>query len=387
MRGALGEHADAAVAALKLPREKLRDVLLAMTTPEGKRAHVALETLVERFGPEAKEAVFALTKARLVASETPGFTFVHDSILRDWPLVRGWIEEARDDRLLVAHVERDAARWSESKDPAELWRKGRLAAALDLWKRGVPLGDEARRFLAASAREERKAWFVFWSLVSTVVLLVVGGSIYYAKLSADHAAQARRDAAALAAALAEVKTLKRQTEEQAMEAATTAALLADLQKKMAEEHKAYGASVQAAIKKVASATSLDGAQKATEELKAPAPPHNPVVPVPTDLAGLAPSGPGPSSAGTFDQSAIERVVSSRKNGVKRTCLDRSASAGGSTKVTATLTIAPSGQVQDVTTAGNDPVIAKCIEQQLRTWTFPAPGEPKQVQIPFVFVRQ
>jgi hypothetical protein len=41
----------------------------------------------------------------------------------------------------------------------------------------------------------------------------------------------------------------------------------------------------------------------------------------------------------------------------------------------------------VSTTGNDPVIAKCIEQQLRTWSFPAPGEVKQVQIPFVFVRQ
>jgi hypothetical protein len=39
------------------------------------------------------------------------------------------------------------------------------------------------------------------------------------------------------------------------------------------------------------------------------------------------------------------------------------------------------------TAGNDAAVAKCIEQQLRTWSFPAPGEVKQVQIPFVFVRQ
>src|SRR5690606_10079974 len=101
------------------------------------------------------------------------------------------------------------------------------------------------------------------------------------------------------------------------------------------------------------------------------------------------SGPSPSAGGgTFDSSAIERVVNARKAGVKRTCLERRGGGGaGSTKVTATLTIAPNGSVQNVTSTGNDPAVGKCIEQQLRTWSFPAPGETRTVQIPFVFVRQ
>jgi hypothetical protein len=41
----------------------------------------------------------------------------------------------------------------------------------------------------------------------------------------------------------------------------------------------------------------------------------------------------------------------------------------------------------VSSTGDEPVVAKCIETQLRGWSFPAPGEVKQVQIPFVFVRQ
>ncbi len=164
--------------------------------------------------------------------------------------------------------------------------------------------------------------------------------------------------------------------------------------KMAEERKTYGKNVQAALKKVETATTLDGAQKATQELKGQAgPDHNQVVPIATDLLGgpsspkLDTSGPSPSTAGTFDQGAIERVVATRKAGVKRTCLDRSSGTAASSKVTATVTIAPNGSVQNVATAGDDPVMAKCIEQQLRTWSFPAPGETKQVQIPFVFVRQ
>ena len=106
-----------------------------------------------------------------------------------------------------------------------------------------------------------------------------------------------------------------------------------------------------------------------DDLKAQAgPTQNQVVPLPMKLDT---SGPGPSTgAGTFDQGAIERVVATRKAGVKRICLDRNRSSAASTKVTATLTIAPSGTVQNVSTTGDDPVVGKCIEQQLRSWSFP-----------------
>lgn len=378
----LERHAEATVAKLTAPRETLRDVLLMMTTPEGTRAHVEMDVLVERFGPTAKDIVFAMTKARLVIADTEGFTFVHDSILRDWGLLHRWIEDARGDRLLVAQVERDAKRWDEAKDSVELWRKGRLAAALELWKQGVTFSEAGRRFLTASARAAQRAEIARWGVVLVIVALLVGGSLFYAKLKSDSAAQARKDADALAAALAEVKTLKQQAEENAGEAEASAKLLHDLQQKILAERVAYNAQVTATMKKVASATSLDSAQKATEDLKASKPAtNNQVIPLPTDV-----SGPGPSAQGVFDQGAIERVVNTRKAGVKRTCIDRG-SGSSNTKVTATLTIAPSGAVQNVSASGNDPVVAKCIEQQLRSWSFPPPGEVKQVQIPFVFIRQ
>ena len=397
MKGALDGHADAAIKGLSIAQEKLRDVLLMMTTPEGTRAHVDLAVIEARHGKEAKDAIFALTKARLVVSEAAGFTFVHDSVLREWTRLRRWIDDARGDRLLADHIERDAARWEESRDAAGYWRKGRLAAALEVWKLGtVPLSASARTFLTASAGEERKGKMARWSLGVVIVGIIVGGALVYAKQSRDAAEQARNDAAALSTALAEVKRLNVQVEENAMESAASAKLLNDLQKQMAEERATYGAKVQATLKRVASATSLDGAQKATEDLKGQhGTTQGPLVALPLDLtatAGPSPkldtSGPGPNAGGgTFDQSSIERVVNARKAGVKRTCLERSGGGGSSTKVTANLTIAPNGSVQNVSSTGDDPVVARCIEQQLRGWSFPAPGEVKTVQIPFVFVRQ
>lgn len=393
MRHALEEHADAAIAAKNVPKATVRDVLLALTTPEGTRTQVELDVLVKRFGDAAKDVVFALTKARIVVAEQDGFTFVHDSILREWSMLRGFIEDARDDRLLVAHVERDAGRWVASKDNAELWRKGRLAAAVDLWKAGtLPLSADARKFLAASAKEEQRAQMGKWGFALLVVAIVVGGSLFYAKQERDHAQRATNDAAALSAALEEVKSLKRQAEESAGEASAVAKLLRDMQNEMSAERNKTGASVAAALKKVTNATSIGDAQKATEDLQAAqaAPAPRAVVPLPADLGGPnipKPVGDGPSAGGTFDQAAIERVVNSRKTAVKRVCLERNAGGAASTKVTATITIAPNGSVQNVSTAGDDPAVARCIEQQLRTWSFPAPGEVKTVQIPFVFVRQ
>ena len=387
MRGALEQHGDATVGALTVPRETVRELLLTMTTPEGTRAHVGREALTARFGDAGAKVVDAFVEAHLVVDEQGGLTFAHDAVLREWPLLRGWIEAARDDRMLVSQLERDAARWDTSKDAADLWRKGRLAAAVELWRRGgVKLSDGARAFLHKSHREEQKVRLAFASLVALVVFLLVGGSIVYAKESSDRAAQAQRDAEALAAALAEVKVLKRQADENGMEAAATAQLLNDLQKKIEEERATFGANVAATLKKVATATNLDTARKATTELNTKGgATQNQLVPLPMGLGGGP--GPGPSTAGTFDQAAIERVVNTRKTGVKRMCLERSSSTASSTKVTATITIAPTGSVQSVASQGDDPVVAKCIEQQLKNWTFPPPGEVKQVQIPFVFVRQ
>lgn len=386
LRAALEKHADETVAGIK--EETLREAVLALTTPEGTRAHVPRKNV-------SADVVSALEKARLVVEEKAGVAFVHDAVLREWDRARRWIESSRDDRLIVAHAERDSKRWLETKDPADLWRRSRLAAAVEIWKtQSMPLSDDVRVFLAASAHDEQKAARFKWLAGIGFLALVLGGLLFYIKITKDGEERALKDAQALAAALAEVKTLKQQAEESALESQATAKMLHDLQEKSKADHEAFGANVKAALSKVTNATSLDNAKKEAEAVKVPTTTAAPLVPIPSDIGGpkldvgsLGGSAPNPSGGGAFDQAAIERVVASRKAGVKRTCLERSASTASSTKVAATITIAPNGTVQNVSSSGDDPAVAKCIEQQLKSWTFPAPGETKQVQIPFVFVRQ
>jgi predicted Zn finger-like uncharacterized protein len=117
-----------------------------------------------------------------------------------------------------------------------------------------------------------------------------------------------------------------------------------------------------------------------------------------DLGGLVPGaggpnvgGGGPSGAGGgggLDSSSVERVVASHRAGVKRTCWERGgADQKSSVNVTVSATVAPDGSVSGTSSNGDDPVVAKCIESQVRSWRFSAPGSTTTVNIPFKFVRQ
>jgi hypothetical protein len=52
----------------------------------------------------------------------------------------------------------------------------------------------------------------------------------------------------------------------------------------------------------------------------------------------------------------------------------------------TATVAPNGQVVGTSSSGDDPAVGKCIENQVRSWSFPAPGQTTTLNLPFHFVR-
>jgi predicted Zn finger-like uncharacterized protein len=99
------------------------------------------------------------------------------------------------------------------------------------------------------------------------------------------------------------------------------------------------------------------------------------------------AGPGAGSGGGLDQAGVERVVAVHRNGVKRTCWERGGDQKSSVNVTITANVAPNGAVASTSSSGDDPVVAKCIETQVKSWQFPAPGSNTTINIPFKFVRQ
>lgn len=106
--------------------------------------------------------------------------------------------------------------------------------------------------------------------------------------------------------------------------------------------------------------------------------------------GPSGGGPGPGGGGgggalTSDQ--IEAVVRGHQVGVKRACWERINTQTPAVNVTAHVQVAPNGTVSNVDSDNNDPMVAKCIENQIRTWQFPPTGSSSTVNIPFHFLRQ
>lgn len=124
------------------------------------------------------------------------------------------------------------------------------------------------------------------------------------------------------------------------------------------------------------------------------------------LSGLQGTGPqtgpalpgagGPAGGGQgLDGSAVQQTVSRYTSSVKRRCwqpaLDaRAKDAPTSARVSATITVGPSGSVQNVTSSG-DPKgyrgLSSCITSSIRAWQFPASGGTTTVNVPFVFAAQ
>jgi hypothetical protein len=75
-------------------------------------------------------------------------------------------------------------------------------------------------------------------------------------------------------------------------------------------------------------------------------------------------------------------------GLRQACWQGRLDAPTAASVTATTTIDSNGSVSAVTSQGSDAVTARCVEAQVRTWTFPAHRESsKVVDLPFKFARE
>lgn len=90
---------------------------------------------------------------------------------------------------------------------------------------------------------------------------------------------------------------------------------------------------------------------------------------------------------TLDAASVQRVVAAHRAGIKRTCWERSDDDRRSASVDVRLTIDTDGRVTTARATGDDPVVAKCIEAQTRTWLFPSPSSQTTVNIPFKFIRE
>jgi serine/threonine protein kinase len=194
LEGALERHAEATLAELGAevpgaPRAA-QAVLLALSTPEGTRATRSLVEIERAAGPLAAPVIEALERARLVGTSAEGVTLAHEALLTQWGRLRAWVEEAREERVVAAELERDAARWRASPELTPPWRRYRLSFGEDLARRAHPsLSADALAFLHAGRRAERRAQGAVAGAALAVIVAVAGAGAGYVR-----AVQAKEDA-------------------------------------------------------------------------------------------------------------------------------------------------------------------------------------------------
>ena len=101
---------------------------------------------------EVASVLATLADGRLVTVSEGSVEVAHEALLREWPRLREWIEEDAEGRRLRRHITQAATEWDGAgRDPGELYRGARLAAALD-WTtdHALELNELEREFVAES---------------------------------------------------------------------------------------------------------------------------------------------------------------------------------------------------------------------------------------------
>jgi WD40 repeat protein/DNA-binding SARP family transcriptional activator len=144
-------------------QQTARRILLRLAGPgEGEavvRRRVPLSEFTTGEDEHARVVLDALADQRLLTKGEDSVEVAHEALLREWPRLRGWLEEDVQGRALHRHLIDAAREWEAAgRDPGELYRGARLTGALDwVHEHQTDLNELERAFLDASrATAERE---------------------------------------------------------------------------------------------------------------------------------------------------------------------------------------------------------------------------------------
>ncbi len=158
--GAIAQTADTVYAGLRPEQQALaRSVFLRLTelgeegTQDTRRRATPSELVRSAEEAPAVEGLLrTLADARLVTTGEDSVEVAHEALIREWPSLRGWLEEDREGLRIHRHLTEAAQEWERlGREPGELYRGARLAAACE-WteEHAEALNSLEREFLAAS---------------------------------------------------------------------------------------------------------------------------------------------------------------------------------------------------------------------------------------------
>jgi WD40 repeat protein/tRNA A-37 threonylcarbamoyl transferase component Bud32 len=178
--GALTRHADGLLAGLGAADERVaRQLLLRLVTPEGTRRVVERAELEGGLPPAATKILDRLIDGRLVSvargeGDAAVLELAHDSLARSWPRLAHWLDESREEHVLLSDLAESARLWDRrGRAAAETWdERSVLDARQRLAARGAALPSLSADFLAAGELRARRRSLVRRSLYAALVAIL-----------------------------------------------------------------------------------------------------------------------------------------------------------------------------------------------------------------------
>jgi hypothetical protein len=158
VRGAVARLAEDAFEQLSPEqRTAARSILLRLAVAEGgtiTRRRASLSELDLEKNEDVRRVISVLSEWRLVTLREDEVEVAHEALLREWPRLRAWLDEDSEGRRLHRHLIESAKEWDRTgRDPAELYRGARLAAALDFASEHPSEPNELEREFVDASRE------------------------------------------------------------------------------------------------------------------------------------------------------------------------------------------------------------------------------------------
>jgi WD40 repeat protein/DNA-binding SARP family transcriptional activator/energy-coupling factor transporter ATP-binding protein EcfA2 len=172
VRGAIARTAETTYEQLAPGQQAIaRNIFLRLTElgedTQDTRRRAELSELIPHpeDAPAVKTVLKMLADARLITTDKDSVEVAHEALVREWPRLREWLDENREDLQLHQRISQAAQEWDRlDRDPSVLYRGPRLAQAMEWSQRQAPdLNPLESTFLDASqaraeqATQEREA--------------------------------------------------------------------------------------------------------------------------------------------------------------------------------------------------------------------------------------
>ena len=188
VQGAVARLAEDAFVGLDPSHQAVARNVLLRLAGEGEggaivRRRVALTQLEAERRPDVAEVITHLTDRRLLTVSDGAVEVAHEALLREWPRLRGWLDDDALGRRLHRQLSDAAQAWdADVRDAGGLYRGARLAGALE-WRttHEEQLNATEGAFLdaskAAAGRAQRRLRLVLGGVSVLLLAAVIAGLV------------------------------------------------------------------------------------------------------------------------------------------------------------------------------------------------------------------